>query len=284
MRPTSFQIAHALASRLFAVLLFATLLACSPHPEDPGLAKLGAAPAEDSLAAETAAQALQESGTTALPRQRDYDWMSLDQWQRLHDEDAAIAAKGGIDLLFLGDSITEGWDAEVWETHFASYAAANFGIGGDHTGNLLWRLQNGAAGTLQPKVVVLMVGVNNFIHLNETPEQVFAGVNAVVNTLQAVFPTAQILLNGVFPYGQSPDTPEREQVENLNFLLQTLGERPLVHFQDHGHLLLESDGRISTEIMGDYLHLTTKGYQIWAEAILPSLYLWLNPEAVDATP
>ena len=91
-------------------------------------------------------------------------------------EDRAIAQQGGIDLLFLGDSITEMWPADAFEANFGRYDPANFGIGGDKTQNLLWRLRNGAVGQLDPKVVVLMIGVNNFGLGDDTPEDVFRGV------------------------------------------------------------------------------------------------------------
>lgn len=257
-----------LLTHLFSLVLIAILTACSPSPPEPTSSDTGE-PATSQVPASV--------GTQPAPRTIEYDWMSVATWQKMHAEDAAIAAQGGIDLLFIGDSITAGWDWGLWEKHFAPLGAANFGIGGDHTANLLWRLQNGATGKLQPKVVVLLIGVNNFGHLNETPEQVFAGVSAVVGELQRAFPDAKILLNGVLPYGQAAATPERAQVTHLNQLLATLEQQPQVSFADYGHLFLEADGSISPTIMGDYLHLTETGYARWAEAMLPSLQAWLNP-------
>lgn len=271
-----------LLRHLASLLFIATLMtACSPPSENAAPANTDAviapdAPAQDSLAADTVAAAVQQTGTSPMPRTKEYEWMSIARWQQMHAEDVAIAEAGGVDLLFLGDSITEGWDAALWEKYFAPYGAANFGIGGDHTGNLLWRLQNGAKGALQPKVIVLLIGVNNFGHLYETPEQIFAGVTAVVNETQAAFPTAKILLNGVFPYGQAAGTHQRQQVEELNKLISTLAQSDQVLFQDYGALLLQEDGSISPDIMGDFLHLTPKGYAIWAEAMLPTLHAWLE--------
>jgi lysophospholipase L1-like esterase len=216
------------------------------------------------------------SGIHPSPRTIEYDWMAVSTWNEMHAEDVAVAAQGDIDLLFVGDSITAGWDTTLWQTHFAPHSAANFGIGGDHTGNLLWRLQNGSIGNLQPKVVVLLIGVNNFGHLSETPAQVFEGVSSVVNTLRGAFPHARILLNGVFPYGQAADTPEREQVKALNQLLATLVDSDKLVFEDYGQLFVQEDQTISPEIMGDFLHLTPEGYRLWAEAMLPTLEPWLK--------
>lgn len=268
-------------TRLAICVFIAALAACAPK-EDAGTS--GSSAPDYQLAAEQEPQITQEKGTTPSPRATEYDWMSVARWNQLHAEDVAIAAEGGVELLFIGDSIIQGWSSSVWEKYFSPFNAVNFGIGGDHTGNLLWRLENGAVGTMQPKVVVLLVGVNNFGHLNETPEQVFAGITAVVNLLQTAFPTARILVNGVFPYGEAADTPQREQVAQLNNLLSTLNERDNVVFEDHGHLLLQADGTISPEIMGDFLHLTEKGYGIWAEAMRPTLYTWLNPDPTDREP
>src|SRR5690554_1198479 len=210
------------------------------------------------------------------PRTIEYSWMSVETWNKMHAEDVAIAEQGGVDLLFVGDSITEGWNAEIWQKNFAPYKAANFGIGGDHTGNLLWRLQHGSIGKLDPQVVVLTIGVNNFGHLNETPAQVFEGVQAVVTQLRLAFPRAKILLNAVFPFGQEADSPKREWAKNLNEKIAPLGNNKQVFYKDYGSLMLEKDGSMSPEIMADFLHPTAKSYQIWAQAMMPQLRQWLD--------
>lgn len=210
------------------------------------------------------------------PRTIEFPWMSVATWNKMHAEDVAIAEKGDIDLLFVGDSITEGWDSALWQKNFAPYKAANFGIGGDHTGNLLWRLQHGAIGQLNPKVVVLMIGVNNFGHLHEPPEQVFQGVQAVVTQIQLAFPRAKILLNGVFPFGEAANSPKRQWTKKLNASIATLGDNKKIFFKDYGSLMLQKDGSMSPEIMADFLHPTPKGYQVWAEALMPTLHEWLD--------
>jgi lysophospholipase L1-like esterase len=181
-----------------------------------------------------------------------------------------------VDLLFIGDSITAGWDWQIWEKNFKPLKAANFAIGGDHTGNVLWRLQHGTIGKLQPKAIVLLIGVNNFGHLNESPTQVFAGVKAVVAQLQLAFPNSKILLNAVFPYEQNATSPKRLQVQALNEKIATLGDNQHIFYKDFGPLLLQKDGSIAPEIMGDFLHPSAKGYQIWADAMLPSIHALLK--------
>lgn len=217
------------------------------------------------------AENITPSGTTPTPRTIEYSWMPVATWQRMHAEDVLVADHDQVDLLFVGDSITAGWDWQIWQNNFAPLKAANFGIGGDHTGNILWRLQHGDVGQIHPKVIVLLAGVNNFGILNETPAQVFAGVSAVVKQLQLAFPQAKILLNAVFPFEQSAQSPKRLEVKKLNKMLAKLGDDKRVFFRDYGHLFVQKNGDISSEILGDYLHPTAKGYAIWAAAMTPEI-------------
>jgi N-acetylglucosamine-6-sulfatase/beta-glucosidase len=211
------------------------------------------------------------SGTSPSPRTIEYSWMSVETWNKMHAEDVAIAEKGGVDLLFVGDSITGGWTKDIWQKNFAQYNPANFGIGGDHTGNLLWRLQHGDKGKLKPKAIVLLIGVNNFGHLNETPQQVFEGIKAVVKKLRKNYPKAKILVNGVFPFEESANSPKRAAVKEVNALVEKLDDHKHVFVKDYGSLFLQPDGTISKEVMGDFLHPTYKGYQIWVDAMLPDI-------------
>ena len=90
-----------------------------------------------------ASEDLTPSGTNPTPRTKEFSWMSIDTWNKMYAEDIAVADQGGVDLLFVGDSITAGWNRDIWQRNFAQYHPANFGIGGDHTGNVLWRLKIG---------------------------------------------------------------------------------------------------------------------------------------------
>jgi beta-glucosidase len=207
--------------------------------------------------------------------------MSLATWYRLHADDVEVAEKGDARLLFVGDSITEGWGGQpVWNEVFAPFRAANFGIGGDTTSNVLWRLQHGAAGRLEPKAVVLLIGTNNFWVNKDEPADVVEGIKAVVGLLRASFPSARILLLGIFPRDEQPDGESRLKVEAVNRQLPALADGEHVFVHDIGRVFLEPDGRISKTIMPDFLHLSPEGYRRWAEAILPILTPWLgNPVA-----
>ena len=211
------------------------------------------------------------SGTTPSPRTIEYSWMSVETWKKMHDEDVFVAKRGDVDLLFVGDSITAGWNWDIWQKSFSQYRPANFGIGGDHTGNVLWRLENGDKGNLKPKLVVLLIGVNNFGHLNETPQQVFDGVKAVVKALRTNYPKAKILVNGVFPFEESAISPKRALVKEVNSLIAKLDDNKHIFVKDYGSIFLQADDTISKEIMYDFLHPTPKGYQIWSDAMLPDI-------------
>ena len=208
---------------------------------------------------------------TPAPRTIEYPWMSIARWQAMFQEDIEVADAGNVDLLFVGDSITEGWNQQVWKKSFGKWKAANFGIGGDHTGNVLWRLDNGHAGKLHPKLVVLTIGVNNFFHCQAAPAQVFDGVQAVVVKLHTLYPDARILLNAVLPYEQSGQSPKRAEVQELNRLIAGLDDGKTIIYKDYGKRFLQANGDMSPTIMKDFLHPTPKGYQVWADAMLPDV-------------
>jgi lysophospholipase L1-like esterase len=214
---------------------------------------------------------LSQSGIVPTKRAVEYDWMSIKTWEKMHAEDTLVAEYDQVDVLFLGDSITAGWDWELWEKHFIPLKAANFGIGGDNTGNLLWRLQHGAVGNLQPQLIVLLIGVNNLGGLQESPEHAADGVTRVVQQLQLAWPNSKILLNAVFPFDQDARSPNRTKVKQLNKIIARLGNNKTVFFKDYGSLLMEKDGSISLEIMNDFLHPTPKGYAVWANAMTPDI-------------
>jgi lysophospholipase L1-like esterase len=209
--------------------------------------------------------------TNAEPRTVVYPWMTIERWRSMHAEQLAVAEKGNVDLMFIGDSITEGWPAAQWNASFGKYRPANFGIGGDHTGNLLWRLQDPRLARLKPKAIVLLIGVNNLGLCGETPDQIFTGIKAVVAALRAQFPAARILLNAVLPTGQAPDSERRQQVLALNRQVATLGDGAHVLYRDYGARLVQPDGSIAPDIMPDFLHLSEQGYRLWADAMLPDI-------------
>jgi lysophospholipase L1-like esterase len=189
-----------------------------------------------------------------------------------HESFVAIAKQGKTDLLFLGDSITAGWgrQKEIWEKEFGKYKPANFGIGGDRTQHVLWRIENGELDGIKPKVAVLMIGTNN--SGSDPAEGIAKGVTKIVETIRTKSPATKVLLLAVFPRGEKPaPNPGREKLKQVNAIISKLDDGKKVFFLDIGGKFLEPDGSLTKEIMPDFLHLSAKGYQIWADAIGPKL-------------
>jgi lysophospholipase L1-like esterase len=193
-----------------------------------------------------------------------------------HERFVKIAQEGKAQLVFLGDYITAGWGGkkDIWEKAFGKYQPANFGIGGDRTQHVLWRIQNGELDGIKPKACVVMIGTNN--SGSDPAEGIAKGVTAIVETIRAKQPQAKILLLAVFPRGEKPSTPEkanpgRDKLKQVNEIIAKLDDGKNVHFLDIGAKFLQPDGSISKDIMPDFLHLSAAGYQIWADAISPKL-------------
>lgn len=189
-----------------------------------------------------------------------------------HERFVKIAQEGTAQLVFLGDSITAGWGSkkEIWDKAFGAYKPANFGIGGDRTQHVLWRITHGELDGIKPKAVVLMIGTNN--SGSDPAEGIAKGVTAIVETIRAKQPQAKILLLAVFPRGEkaSPN-PGREKLAKVNEIIAKLHDGQNIHFLDIGTKFLQPDGSLTKEIMPDFLHLSAQGYQIWADAISPKL-------------
>ena len=203
-----------------------------------------------------------------------------------HESFNVISKKGEAQLVFLGDSITHGWEKggkEVWDKYWAPLNAANFGIGGDRTEHVLWRLDHGNFDGLKPKEIVIMIGTNNTGHQGRpqkeldgavyqcTAQQTADGVKAIITKLQAKCPEAKILLLAIFPRGATPEDKLRKQNEETNAIIKGFADNKKVYFMDINAKFLGTDGTLSKEIMPDLLHPNAKGYEIWAEAIEPKV-------------
>lgn len=194
------------------------------------------------------------------------------QFHAAHERFVATARAGKAGLVFLGDSITAGWGAQpkIWEASFGAYQPVNFGIGGDRTQHVLWRITNGELDGIQPKAVVLMIGTNNTG--SHSAEDIAKGVTAIVQTIRAKQPQAKILLLAVFPRGEkSSPNAARDKIKQVNAIIAKLDDGNHVFFLDIGDKFLQPDGSLTKDIMPDFLHLSAAGYQIWADAIGPKL-------------
>jgi lysophospholipase L1-like esterase len=193
-------------------------------------------------------------------------------WVKRHEGFVTEAKKGDCDLLFLGDSITDGWRGKpkaIFDAAFGGYMPLNFGISGDRTQHVLWRIQNGEMEGIKPKACVVMIGTNNIGQKDpEKAESAIEGVKAIVAEIHKRSPATRVLLLGVFPRGEKPDNPHRATIKEINAAVAKLDDGgKTVQFLDIGDKFLEANGSILKEVMPDFLHLTEKGYQIWADAI-----------------
>ncbi len=186
------------------------------------------------------------------------------------------AKKGGAayKIAFVGDSITENWEAPgtaIWEENWSSAErlAINLGFGGDTTANVLWRLEHGQMDGLDPKVVVLLIGANNLGSKPEPAGDTIYGVRLVVRTLLARCPNAKIILHGILPRGFSSADPMRARIAKINPEIARIADGRRVLWCDFGPKLLAPDGTLTKEIAPDGLHLSAKGHEIWAAALKP---------------
>ncbi|MBX9724411.1 MAG: hypothetical protein K2X81_23580 [Candidatus Obscuribacterales bacterium] len=194
-----------------------------------------------------------------------------------HDALVKRAKKGDVDIAFFGDSITEGMNETLLHQIFGD-KAEHFGIGGDRTQNLIWRLRNGELdfGGKPPKSIVLLMGTNNLRQWGNvaasTNAEIRDGVKLNLDEFQKRLPDAHILLLGILPRDEKPYTSTRRRLKETNLLLQKLADNKHVWYADIGAKLTEPDGKISKEIMPDFLHPSAeKGYDAMFKAIKPEL-------------
>ena len=188
-------------------------------------------------------------------------------WLARHEEKLAAAKAGGADLVFLGDSITQHWEKAgkpVWDTFYGARKTANYGFGGDSIQHVLWRLAHGELDGLRPKVCVLLIGTNNARHSESDPQDIASGVRAIIDRLAVTCPATKILLLAILPRGATADDLWRRRTEAVNRLLPALADGHRVHFLNLNEKFLQPEGVLGKEIAPDLLHLSTKGYQLWA--------------------
>ncbi|HEX6994704.1 MAG TPA: GDSL-type esterase/lipase family protein [Gammaproteobacteria bacterium] len=208
---------------------------------------------------------------------------------RAHADLVEKARTGRIDLYFIGDSITRRWGATDrpdllahWTRSFRGWNAANFGWGGDTTQNILWRIENGELEGASPKVIVLLAGTNNVgnaLASGREPDaaDVARGIEAIVRALQKRAPDATIVLMALFP--RNDYAGANAVIADINRRIATLADGERVRFLDINDRLSDRRGRLRADMSRDGLHLTRRGYDVWAEALEPLLTERLGPRA-----
>jgi lysophospholipase L1-like esterase len=209
--------------------------------------------------------------------------------QLAHEQLLEKAKKGGIDIYFEGDSITRRWGATDypvllanWNTNFFGWNAADFGWGADQIQNILWRLENGELDGVNPKIIVLLAGVNN---VGSWPgddakvEDITRGIKAVLAVCQQKAPEATIILTAIFP--RNDNMAVIPTINKINDNLAQLADGKKIRFLNVNDRLADKDGKLFDGIMnaGDKLHPTIKGYQVWADGLKPIFTELLGPPA-----
>ena len=243
-----------------------------------GLSSLAHAQPAAPAAATPAPAAAPVDASAAIPKTGNARFFEL------HEKFLARTKAGPIGVLFLGDSITEGWGKapHIWEHYYGKLDPANFGIGGDQTQHVIWRIENGELDGIHPKVVVFMLGTNNTG--SHTGEQIAAANRKIVGLIQAKLPETKILFLAIFPRGPRKnkegvvtydailDAQKRmAAITVANADLAKLDDGKKVRFLDINARFLGNDGTIPNILMPDQLHPNAAGYQLWAEAMDPLL-------------
>ncbi len=219
-------------------------------------------------------------------------WGGGTWWQQHEAINALGAANPDLQVVFLGDSITQsltgagdrlardGGQRPI-DRFYGERKAASFGLSGDRTEHLLWRIENGNFDALDPRLIVLMIGVNNINAGRNSGEDIAAGIEAVVRLLRQREPQAELLLLGCFPTKEAGSW-ERRQWEILQQLLFPLGELDQVTYLDLRHSFVDADGQLSTRTMSaDGIHLSPTGYVVWLMTIEDTVRRLLGEPATD---
>ena len=199
------------------------------------------------------------------------------EWRMRHAERVTDVRShaDALQVLFVGDSITGGWrdiGKAIWEKEFVPLHAVNIGIAGSQTQHILWQFENGAIDGINPRVVVLMIGVNNVVASpSQSAADIARGIATIVARLREKLPRTRVLLLATFPKDRAPTTPDRRKIQEINALIAKFDDGKNVRFCDLTPKFLSRDGTLPSEISPDGVHLSPGGYAVWAEAMRPQL-------------
>ncbi|MDD4869381.1 MAG: platelet-activating factor acetylhydrolase IB subunit [Kiritimatiellae bacterium] len=202
-------------------------------------------------------------------------------WKKRHEAKVELAKQGNVDLLWIGDSITHGFEGggkAMWEKYYAPRHALNIGFSADRTEHVLWRLDNGEIDGISPKLAIIMLGTNNTGHRKDKPEEIAEGIKLICEKLRTKLPNMKVLVLGIFPRGEKSTDFGRMNNDEANKLIAKLVDDKNIFFLNINDKFLGPDGVLSKEIMPDFLHPNPKGYQIWAETIEPTVAKLMGEE------
>jgi len=199
---------------------------------------------------------------------------AIEWWMPRHEAKLTEEGRETADLLFIGDSITHGWETTgktVADSYFSDFSIYNIGFSGDRTENVLWRFNHGEIDGINPELAVLMIGTNNTGHRQDSPECTAKGIETILQELGEKLPETEVLLLAIFPRGETPDDELRQINNDINERIKSFADGEKVHFVNINSVFLDEDGTLPDEIMPDYLHPNEQGYELWAEPMLPAI-------------
>ena len=237
-----------------------------------------------SACSETDAQTTCADNALALtPATLQEEW-AVEWWMPRHEAKLEEEGREDARLLFIGNSITHGWEnagKSVWDEYYAPYGAYNIGYSGDRTENVLWRLNHGEVDDISPELAIMMIGTNNTGHRQDPAECTAKGIEMIVDQLKEKLPETEILLLAIFPREASPDGELRQLNNQINEKIEELRDGERVHFLNINEVFLDEDGNLPEEIMPDLLHPNEYGYELWAEAMQPKIEELLEEDSMS---
>ena len=169
-------------------------------------------------------------------------------------------------IVFLGDSITEWWDFDLFKLYFEKYEPFNLGVSGHTTKDTLNYIEKYTLSYCKASAIILQIGTNDADH-NMTTMETFENISRMCTNILKSNPTTRILLVGPLPRGPTPNDKYRIYNKEVNKLLRKCDKDPRITYLDIGNMFLDEDGTISQYIMYDLLHLTKSGYNILSAKI-----------------
>lgn len=203
-----------------------------------------------------------------------------------HDKIAENLKKNKYDIIFLGNSITHNYEKTeyqpVWNKFFGDRNAINIGTSGYRTENLVWELENLDFNFQKPKLVVIEIGTNNIDRANYpyrcTATELALGMHKLVRMCRQRMPSAKVILLRCFPgsYDGEMPTSHRMILERASELVSQTVDNKNVFYVDINHVFKNYDGSINQELMGDCLHPTPLGAELWLKEMEPWVCEILN--------
>ena len=213
--------------------------------------------------------------------------MDLPWWRARHEAKLEELHKARVDLLFLGDSITQDYEASgphdwldyapIWQHFYGDRNAVNLGFNGDATSHLLWRIENGEVSGIAPKVAVILIGANNLGRLHWSAVDTVTGIEAIIAQLHRRLPHTKLLLLGVLPSDRSAWASDTTVAINRALAVR-YGHATDVTYLDITPVFMRG-GKLNRDLFADPkmtpprppLHPSAEGQRLMAEAIEPTL-------------